>query len=123
MKRFSSSPSSSSSGFTLLEVLVAFTILALVLGALYRVFASSARHARLVQDYTYALSLAEARLAEAGRLEPLGPGLQAAAVGPFRWQRRVSGYAEGLLLLEVDVRWQHEGAPRSVSLATLRPAP
>ncbi len=59
-------------GFTLVEVLVAFVILALSMGAVMTVFSDSLRTVRTGQDYAAALALARARLAEfevAGKLE------------------------------------------------------
>lgn len=52
-------------GFTLLEVLVALTILALALGAMIRAGGESARNLAGLRDKTFATWVAENRLAEA----------------------------------------------------------
>ena len=110
-------------GFTLIEVLVAFTVLALVLGALYRVFGASARQAQLAQDYAQAVAVAEARLSEAGRLAPLAPGQEKGLVGRFTWVRTIAVHSENVFLVETRIFWPAGGAPRTLSLTTLRMAP
>jgi len=52
-----------SRGFTLIEVLVAFVILAFSLGALFSLFSGSLRSVRLGEDYAQATALAQAQLA------------------------------------------------------------
>lgn len=112
-----------SRGFTLIETLVAFTVLALVLGALYRVFAASARQATLAQDYAYAVQLAEARLAEAGRATVLLPGREVGASERFQWERFSTRHSGNVFLVNVTVLWHHDGKDRSIALATLRATP
>jgi general secretion pathway protein I len=51
-------------GFTLIEVLVAFAILAFTLAAAYGVFADASRAVASGERYGVALALAESRLAE-----------------------------------------------------------
>jgi general secretion pathway protein I len=117
-------------GFSLLELVVAFAILALSLGALYQVFGSSARRALLAQEYMRAVELADAKLAEPGITAPLGPGFQSGeGADRFRWQRSVEFAAaspqpaqQGPLLyrITVEVRWKSGDAERVVTLTTLR---
>lgn len=52
-------------GFSLLEILMAFTILALGLGVLYQIFSQGSRAAVLSDDYARAVMIAESRLADA----------------------------------------------------------
>lgn len=51
------------SGYTLIEVLVAFTLLAMTLTVLLRSFASGTRNIEIASEYTQAVLLAEAQLA------------------------------------------------------------
>jgi general secretion pathway protein I len=118
-------------GFTLLEVLVAFVILALSLGVLLGIFSAGLRNTRLAADYSAAVALAESKLAEVGVTAPLVPGIEeGAGAGLFRWRSEVvemdpvdgtSGIgAARLYRVEVDVTWESMLGPRTVSLATLR---
>jgi general secretion pathway protein I len=122
--------SSRAKGFSLIEVVVAFAILALSLGVLYQIFASSTRQAALARDYGRALALADAKLAEAGITSVLAPGAQSGeSEGGLRWQRSVEVALEPsepaqksplLYRVTVEVRWKRDGAERSVTLGTLR---
>lgn len=82
-------------GFTLIEVVVAFAIAALCLGAAAQVFSAAARNAGLAQDRVRALAGAEALLAAAGVAEPLAPGVARGALpGGLRWLRTVEPYLD-----------------------------
>lgn len=61
-------------GFTLLEVLIAFAILAVALGALMQAFSQGLRSVRLAEDYATAAMLAQSKMAEVGTLIPLEDG-------------------------------------------------
>jgi len=63
-------------GFSLLEVLVAFAILALTLGVLLQIFSRAMNTTVLSEDYSRAVALAEAKLAGVGADIPLQPGVQ-----------------------------------------------
>ncbi len=65
-----------SRGFSLLEVLVAFSILAVSLTVIFHVFSTGLRVAALTHNYSYATALAESKLAELGRIQPLVPGIE-----------------------------------------------
>jgi general secretion pathway protein I len=110
---------SSARGFSLLEVVVALAVLALVLGALYPIFSSSARQALLARDYGEAVSLAQSKLAD---VEVLAPGVQSGqGTGRFRWQRTIEPLASEesapvLYRIAVQVQW----GERAITLTTLR---
>lgn len=121
-------------GFTLLEVLVAFVIAALALGALSQGAAGGLQSARVSGHYQEALSRARSRLAS---LAAPAPGEQGGDDGGgFSWQIRVAPLAtaararEGIdpmrpgraVLLGVTVRisWRMDGGEREVALATER---
>ena len=124
-------------GFSLLEVLVAFVILALSLGVLMRVFSVGLRSSDLAERYAYATLLAESKLAAAGIEGVLAEGAtDGEAERGFRWQTVVSRFedpdpspAGGAALVElfrvdVVVTWAGEGdREREVRLSTLRVAP
>jgi len=61
-------------GFSLLEILIAFAILAVSLGILLRIFSAGTNIAAVSEDYTVAVQLAESLLARAGSELPLQAG-------------------------------------------------
>ncbi len=120
---------SRSRGFTLLEVTIAFAILAVSLGTLYALFATtiqrSAHEARLNQ----ALSLAQSMLARAGADRPL----QEASLHekwhiyecdltqvPFASPAGQPDYTVPMLKVTATVSWMEPAGKRELSLATLR---
>ena len=121
-------------GFTLLEVLIAFVIASLALGALSQGAAGGLQSARVSGHYQEALSRARSRLATLGT--PV-PGEQSGDDGGgYSWRVRVAPLAtagrarEGIdpmrpgraVLLGVTVRisWRMDGGEREVALATQR---
>ena len=54
------------SGFSLIEILVAFSILALALGVLLNIFSGGLRSAIVSEEYQQALAIAESKLARVG---------------------------------------------------------
>jgi general secretion pathway protein I len=81
-------------GFSLLEVLVAFVILALVATALFRLFSASLNNASAAEDWSRALLLAESRLELAAAAKPLREGTDRGAddTGRIQWETRVAPY-------------------------------
>jgi general secretion pathway protein I len=124
-------------GFTLLEVLIAFAIAALAVGALVQGAAAGIRNTRESALYAEALSRARSHLAAEERTSPLVPGDQAGDDGSgFRWRTRIvpleiapltgEGTADAnpgprviLYTVAVTIEWQGG----QVSLATERVAP
>ena len=74
-------------GFTLLEVLVALTILALAVVALIQLSSQSLRLVKTSGDYQQAAQLANRIAKEA---QPTEEGVETGAEGRFQWERRVS---------------------------------
>jgi len=116
-------------GFSLLEVLVAFVVLALALGVLMQTFSRSSRNAAVSADYSKALALAESKLVTSGHLTPLAESAAGEAYnGRFRWALNSAplelDYAgrSGLIpyVVSVQVQWDAPGQPRSVNLETIR---
>jgi general secretion pathway protein I len=120
-------------GFTLLETLVAFAVLALVLGAAMPIFATGLRTLDGMAGYQRAVGLAEALLEEGGLDESLRQRTDAGATPDgFRWQRTVETAswwtgtsAAGMarpLEVHVEVSWSARGAERRVELSSVRAA-
>jgi general secretion pathway protein I len=81
-------------GFSLLEVLVAFVILALVAGALFELFGGALRNAGAAGDWSRAVLVAQSRLEEAASTQPLKPGTASGTDddGRFAWQVSIDPY-------------------------------
>ena len=127
-----------SRGFTLLEILVAFTVMAVLLTVLLQVFSSGLRGAELGDQYTRAVLLAQSKMAS---LEAEEHGLKLGErAGRFddtyAWRSEVTAYRTDAYLQPeelavhvypvmamVEVTWQTGGRQRSVYLKTLRLVP
>ena len=126
-------------GFTLLEVLVAFTILALVIGGTLEVYSSNLRAIGAGEEYTRAASLARSKLDEllasravedaASLSQPEGETDEAGAM-TYRWRIELEPYLDDLMgeedqqviatkLAKVVVEWDHGESTRSLELTTL----
>jgi general secretion pathway protein I len=77
-------------GFSLLEVLVAFAILSLTLGALLQVFATGLRNTSLAEDYSVATLHAQSVLAILDSREFLNEGIEEGEIdATFSWRLSV----------------------------------
>lgn len=115
-----------SRGFTLLEVLVALTILGIAIVALMQLSSQGLRLLHLSDDYQQAVIVAD-RIARA--TDALAEGVDAGQEGRFRWERRITvvpvpeeltpgaGPPLRLYALSVGVRW---GRDHTLELASLR---
>ena len=120
------------SGYTLIEVLVAFMILALALTVLLRIFSSGLRNVSLSSDYAHAVLVAESQLATAGITSMLQPGeTHGNDGGKFSWTRVVTTYTPfddyyqsgaqvPAYYITVTVEWPHAGRTRQVNLSSIR---
>ena len=121
------------SGFSLLEILVAFGVLSLCLGVLLRIFAGGGQIARTADEYYRAILTAESMLNGLGTEIPLKPGITEGELeGDYHWSFNVTPYSVDQNLLgdqklgfmhywvELTVEWGGEEDPRAFNLSTLR---
>ena len=123
----------------MLEVLVAFIIVALVVTALFRLFGGALGNAAAAEDWTRALLVAQSRLTLAASAVPLREANDAGsdADGKIRWRTSVTPYVPPdanpdleratetmptrLYRISVEVTFAgSDGKDRSVSLSTVR---
>lgn len=117
-------------GFSLLEVLVAFSILAVSLGILFQIYSKGAYSARLADEYANAVTIAQSRLSNVGIESLPDVGIYEDNNEKFHWVTRVKAVEEvneweqRLKLIkrevEVEVSWQSKGGIRSIKLNTLK---
>ena len=122
-------PRQAQRGFSLLEVLVAFSIMAIALGLLYQVAGSNARTTGELMGQSQAMSLAESLLAGNAVVPPQGVNAQGQSQG-FGWQVRSAPYAgleasnpqaPKLHEVEATVRWGAGTNEHVFQLRSLRP--
>lgn len=77
-------------GFTMVELLVALTILAMVLGLSLRIASAGNRTAAAVRDYAALLSVAEARLASLQASEKMAALTESGKEGDILWRDRIA---------------------------------
>ena len=118
-------------GFTLVELLVALTLFAVVGGSLLQLFQSGLRTARLAGDQTHAALLARSKLTELQAYPSLQPGaLSGDFDDGYRWEaillqasdvdaNEVSTGPLQLLDLVLTVSWGEDDDARSFTLHSL----
>jgi general secretion pathway protein I len=79
-------PPRGSSGFTLIEVLVAIALLAVVLGAIGAVVGNTVRAIRSVDRRLPLLETAQSLIAALPARDALQPGTQTGTTGEYRWR-------------------------------------
>ena len=115
-------------GFSLLELLVAFSIMALSLGLLYKVAGGSARNVTDVVQSQQAGWLAESILASRSSVLEAGWNEDGESAG-FAWQVRSVPYNSGINILQaiplhsvrIAVSWTAGSRPGQLELVTLLP--
>lgn len=115
------SKSTDQNGFTLLEVLVAFTVLTLTLTAVLQIFSGGLRNSVTTRDYASALTLAQSQIARIGQDIPLRVGRQNGSdASGYAWQHAIArkSAADGLILYDVAVTVTVPDGSRSVKLRT-----
>lgn len=134
-------------GFSLIEVVIAFVLLAVSLGILIAILGGGLAQVRNASDATGATLLAESLLADVGVLGPIEPGTVQGedAKGRYRWTLavteapdpapvadngdgldtvelagRVQSVAPVLYQLQLDVSWGEGDYARSLRFTSLR---
>ena len=117
-------------GLSLLELLVAFVIMAIALGMLYKASGSSARSVGEVANYQRALSLAESLLAMRDVVSAEGWN-ETGQSAQFSWKVNSQPYTTSasqgntaaplLHAVDIVVEWNESARLRHIELHTLRP--
>ena len=115
-------------GFSLLEMLVAFAIMAMSLGMIYRVAGGSARDLSETAKTEHAVWLAESLLASRNNLFTDGWNEDGEADG-FKWQVRSRLYGDGSLApqavplheVRLAIRWDARARQGALDIVTLLP--
>jgi general secretion pathway protein I len=109
-------------GFSILEVVVALAIAAIVLPVLIRSFSQGTRNQALIENRTTALYLLKLRMSEIEMLGELEAGTEEGEFGSdsrFSWSSDIAeSNTEGLYQVTVTVLWQERGQEKSVELST-----
>ena len=116
--------SRSVAGFSLLEMLVAISILALALGALYQAASGATRNVRTDEKYAYGVELARSLLAAHARVPVGGVTARGETPGGFAWRvntrpidfDRTALALASLQHIEVGVSWVDGSKRREVVL-------
>ncbi|NBC49507.1 MAG: prepilin-type N-terminal cleavage/methylation domain-containing protein [Gammaproteobacteria bacterium] len=118
-------------GFSLLEVLVAFAILALSLGVLLQIFSRALNTTALNETYSRAVALAEAKLEGVGVSIPLEEGVYSGdpedgmdwviSIAPYQpggWLGDAAAFAS--YQVSAVASWPSASGTRRVTLRTIR---
>jgi general secretion pathway protein I len=120
------------SGFTLIEVLVALTILSISLGVLMAVFLQGLDRARESSNEAVARVLAQSLVAQAKVAANLSFGTSAGKINGLAWRTQILPYGTAVdraawqsnpAQIIATVSWRGDGGQRTLSLSTLRLLP
>ena len=118
-------------GFTLLETLVALSVLAVSLGVTYQVFSSALQGSSLADDYAQASMFADSHLAEISkRIDRLSGVTEGAYNQRYTWKLEVlpldgtktKAITKTIQRYQVvlNVYWPGKNGPRSIQATTFR---
>jgi general secretion pathway protein I len=121
-------------GFSLLEILIAFSILALSLGILLKIFSAGVNTASVSEEYTTAVQIAESLMAQTGVETPLQQGEMSGVENErYQWLVSISPFTPTienfdpatlpilLFKVNVTVTWSDgQASDRQIELTTLR---
>jgi len=129
-------PANKQQGFSLLEILIAFSILALSLGILLKIFSGGVNMAVVAEGYSAAVQIAESLMAAEGVEKPLQAGQESGLENDkYRWLVEVSPFqfnpenvgletmTAALFKIKVTVRWGDDNADgdgRQIALTKLK---
>lgn len=117
------------SGFTLLETLVALSVLAISLGIAYQAFSSALQGSSLADDYAQASMYADSHLAEIGiRVDTLPSVSEGAYNNRYYWKLEVQALDASNNTIEkvnryqivLNVFWKSKKGMRSLKTMTFR---
>lgn len=128
----------SEAGFSLIEVLIAFAIAAIVIATLLRVEGDALNNALLLEEYTAALGIAESvinQVSSENRLEP--QQIEGRQAEKYQWQLKIAALSSQdlsehemfktveqqtlqLMALDISVTWLHGGSHKQIHLTTVR---
>lgn len=118
-------------GFTLLETLVALSVLAISLGVTYQVFSSALRGSTLADDYAQASMYADSHLSEVGKKIHLLPNVSEGIYNQrYRWKLEIQPLdaSNSRAILDsvkryqvvLNVYWRSSTGERSIRATTFR---
>lgn len=115
-------------GFSLLELLVAFAIMAMALGMIYRATGGAVRSVSTIEGRQRAVWLVESVLSQIDGVPEKGV-FQEGEAQEFRWSLRSAPYVGGVTSVNaprlhevfVVVTWSENGEPRQIDLTVLKP--
>ncbi len=119
-------------GFSLIEILAAFSIAAVALAILFQIYSKGTRSALLGHDYARAIQIAQSRLDTVGIVNDVDTSATTGTdLDKFRWEVRVEDFEPAeeadlespleLRSVFVTVRWDTAGKNYSVNLQSLKP--
>jgi len=129
-RRFHSVSPRASSGFTLLELLLAFVVFALSFATVLEILSGSMRNTVRAREYTEAALTAQSVMDQVGLEIPLQAGMVAnGEAGDYRWEIELYDYIDtgenpysvelaqltGIQLLQIDLRVSWGDSPREQS--------
>jgi general secretion pathway protein I len=90
-------------GFSLLEILIAFTIMAFSLSIMLNIFSGGINTAAIAEDYTIAVEIAESLMAKTGSEIPLSEHQSTGEEDQkYRWSLSIVPYSLSADLIEPD---------------------
>ncbi|MBF0460603.1 MAG: prepilin-type N-terminal cleavage/methylation domain-containing protein [Magnetococcales bacterium] len=118
-------------GFTLVEILISFSIMTIAMLVLFQGFSTNLQNVETAVNYREAIHIAESRLAVVGFEVPLVEGEYSGDMKQFQWHLRIAPREseeplpekQSFVLFQVDVtvQWIDPGQKeQSVSLTTVR---
>ena len=122
----------SSDGFSLIEILVAFTIASIALAIIFQIYSKGTHSAILGRDYAQAITIAESRLDELGITLDLNTGqYEGTEQNKFHWAIDITDFASetpdnsednlSLKAVQIEVSWEGTGKQHSIVLHSLKP--